>query len=538
VALTSKTAQSLEVLRAKIAHETSTLALVELRAAWEAWNWKAAQEDPWYFLTHLALTRNELAKEGEEYRPFPQKKYLRIMLDQWLSTDAKSADKIHVMLKSRQVMASWFACAMLLWHAITGKAVRCGWQGKKAEDTDQMLKRIFGMWERLPAVAREEAPCEPRFLHLRFPDNDSDIHAIPQGEAQVRQYTWRYFVSDEMAYQEDAGQAYFALLPALGERGMLWIISTAAPGFFETLYKAPIRIESYQEPMKGMKIWQTRTNTTVCDLNWRADEDHDEAWANAQAAKYNGRQSDVWRQEYEGDFAARSGGLVFPHFSLAKHVIPPLDPALIAEWPKWRVIDPGYHNACAVGWYAVNDGTLYLYRELYEVQLEVPRIAEKVKALSGKETYEYTLIDPSAFAYTLAGSGRSIADLFVAAGVRVNPAYRAGRKKDQIPAAAALIALDENMQTRFKVTSDCENFISEIQRYRWKTRRSDEQPQTEEPVKRDDHMIDTFLYICASVDPATAAPRKTAAAERWYSQATRFLVPGGANAMRGDWEEP
>lgn len=495
MAVSSKTAEALAVLTKVALREKNPEKLAVLKSDLEEWTWQAATEDPWFFLRKVALTRNENPDGETPYEPFPDKEYLKSLLRQWNRVLAKKSNRLSITLKSRQMMASWFYCAMFLWVCMTQRGKRCGWQGKKAEDTNEMLERIYGIWERLPESIRKKIPCEKRFMHLRFPLTGCDIHAIPQGPDQVRQYTWSYFVIDEMAFQDDSEAGYYALLPALGKHGAAFMVSTASPSFFETIYSQH-RVDSHTKEMQGVELWSNHNEIEAMFLHWSADPSKSEEWADAEAAKYGGRDSAFWRSEYEGDFGAMRGGLVFPQFSMDRHVIKSaVFKKVPNEWPKYRSIDPGYgESACAVGWYAVNpaDRMMILYRELYVRNQTVQEIAPKIKAMSGREEYEFTIIDPSAFAQTLAASGKSIADLFCAHGINVTPAYRDATKKHQIQAFADALVVRAWGEPSFKALDTCENFVNEMLRYRWREV-PDGSPKPETPIKVDDHMIDACI---------------------------------------------
>lgn len=235
--VSAKTAEKIRIIQARAKIERSPENLEVLSKALDAAKWEAAKEDPWFFMRALCKTQNENPEPGvDPFQPFPDFQYLHVLLDEWQKVDAKTSNKLLMIPKSRQMMVSWFACAMVLYWCLTKKAKRIGWQGKKAEDTNQMLLRIYGIWSRLPQAVRDENPCEQKFMHMHFPNTKCDLHAIPQGEEQVRQYTWSLFILDEMAFQVDAEAAYYALLPALGKHGMAVAISTAGPGHFEALY--------------------------------------------------------------------------------------------------------------------------------------------------------------------------------------------------------------------------------------------------------------------------------------------------------------
>lgn len=264
--------------------------------------------------------------------------------------------------------------------------------------------------------------------------------------------------------------------------------------------------ETHKTLMKGVEAWDNNNKFRVVKLHWSADPTKNEDWADRESAKYGGRQSAFWRSEYEIDFGARRGGLVFPEFHMERHVIVPLKDELLAQLPKWRSIDPGLNHACACGWFTVIDGVLIMYRELKKKGWKVNQFCQAMKALSGKEEYEFTMIDSSAYAATLAGGGRSVADLFVECGVAVNPCTKGGRKRDQIYALAELVAMRDHGEPRFKITNNCPEMIKEILQYRWKEER-DDGVVPEEPVKVDDDLLDTALYMAMAIDPNRVSSR-------------------------------
>ncbi|MBM3273874.1 MAG: hypothetical protein FJZ00_01880 [Candidatus Sericytochromatia bacterium] len=279
---------------------------------------------------------------------------------------------------------------------------------------------------------------------------------------------------------------------------------------------------THKRLMEGIECWENRNGVVVLKVHHTADPGkRSDEWIERESAKYGGRKSAFWRSEYDIDFGARRGGLVFSIFSPDRHCIPPFD--VPEEWPKYRVIDPGFRNACACAWFTVDyDGNMLLYRELYKQGWKIEALASSIKALSARERYEMTLIDPSAFAKTLAGGGRSVSDLFIENGVPVSPAYRASHKKDQFFPLNELLVPRENGEPCFKVFNSCETFIAEMLQYRWKEAR-DDGFEPEEPVKVDDHLIDCVLYMAAALDPRRVA--ETAKVRDplrpWYSGSER-----------------
>lgn len=236
MAISDRTKTALDTIMGLAAVEKDRAKLLKLKADYDAWSWIGAMECPWHFMRNFCKTRNEHATTEDPYQPFPDLDYLRNLLLTWQAVEAKPANRLLLVAKSRQMMVSWFACAMILWTCLCRRGKRVGWQSKKSEDADQMLERIFGLYARLPEAVRQANPCDRKEFLLRFPTTDCNVHAIPQGPDQVRSYTWSLFVSDEMAFQKDDDEAYYALLPALGKVGMGVLISTAGPGHFEQLY--------------------------------------------------------------------------------------------------------------------------------------------------------------------------------------------------------------------------------------------------------------------------------------------------------------
>ncbi len=307
------------------------------------------------------------------------------------------------------------------------------------------------------------------------------------------------------------------------------------PGSHKLLIKGHGRVD------RGLEYWRNHNGLAVMRLHYSVDPEKDEAWVEKAARAFpGGRNGPAWRGEMECDPDAHRGGRVFPDFAEATHVLH--DVEIGKDWSRYRVIDPGYRHECACAWFAIDDdGTIWLYREHYQSGWTVERNAAAIKALSGKENYEYTLIDPSAFQKTLAGGGRSVADLFVESGLVVNPAYRSSHKKDQIPALASLINLQDNGEPRFKVLSTCQHSIRELKNYRWRTTRSDEVDAPEEPVKIDDDLVDCCLYMAAAVDPDDVARQKARENRdpyaRWYTGKDRRRQRADDQRVRNLWHD-
>lgn len=258
---------------------------------------------------------------------------------------------------------------------------------------------------------------------------------------------------------------------------------------------------------KAMAAWRNRNGAHVVWLHHSADPSKDDLWASDFSKTFpGGRTGGAWRSEMDGDADAFAGGLVYPDFQPASHIIPYFDPP--AEWVSYRVIDPGLDNplACILVCLDPNTECLIQYGEHYQAGWsEIDRHAQRIKAMTGKHRVQYTLIDSSAFAKTLAGGGTSVADLFAQHGIAVSPARRVAHKRELIPAVAELMRVDDRGEPRMKVMDNCVHTIAELREYRWKPSPHEDRNNPDEPVDFNDHACDCWGYLAAAVDPRRAA---------------------------------
>ncbi len=136
---------------------------------------------------------------------------------------------------------------------------------------------------------------------------------------------------------------------------------------------------------------------------------------------------DLRRAYLEGDWDVLSGQFL-REFSRNRHVTPAFP--LPAWWRRFRSIDWGFNDPCAVLWHAVDgDGRVYTYRELYVRGVRADQVAGRILALSLGEEIAYTVASPDmwqkrgALLKSEGGfEGESIAELFALAGAPLTPA--------------------------------------------------------------------------------------------------------------------
>lgn len=185
---------------------------------------------PWFFLTEYAYTVDE-HDAIHPIKRFPDHPYLKTVTDMW------AENKLLVIAKSRQLMITWLMAGLHLWLALhTGKLIF--FQSKKEEDADAILKRAKVIYANLPRRLKwgtahkdiidmsQDPPIRDIYCHLEFPWLNSEIMAVPQGPAVLRSRTASAIFSDEMAFQEQAKEAFTASKPTIDGGGKFTGVST------------------------------------------------------------------------------------------------------------------------------------------------------------------------------------------------------------------------------------------------------------------------------------------------------------------------
>lgn len=225
-------------------------------------------------------------------------------------------------------------------------------------------------------------------------------------------------------------------------------------------------------------------------------------------------------------------GLVYPQFDRDFHVIPAID-----ELPEGvkvlQGIDPGIrHMTGVVFCYLDADDTLVVFDELAVRDLTVEQIAGELHARDSRwGVVPYPrIIDPSARNRQHV-TGHSVQhefqqqQIYTALGHNARP--------------AGINAVQERLERRepagLLVTASCVELIAEFGRYRWASPpRNAESRVREEPVRRDDDVIDALRYVCMS-DPVKPPPVRApeTAAQVWARKRLqrtleeRAVYPGG-----------
>jgi len=158
---------------------------------------------------------------------FPEKKYIRKITELWLTEERLLIEK------SRQMMISWWFMALNLWDCMFHEGRLSIIQSKKEKDANKLILRAWFIFKRLPNWMKPKHNFT--YCNLIFPEIESEILGIPQGEDTARMHTASRFTMDEMAFQTQAEGAYTAAKPTIDGGGKFLGVSSANPSFFELL---------------------------------------------------------------------------------------------------------------------------------------------------------------------------------------------------------------------------------------------------------------------------------------------------------------
>ena len=126
---------------------------------------------------------------------------------------------------------------------------------------------------------------------------------------------------------------------------------------------------------------------------------------------------DLRKAHLEGDWNVLAGQY-FKEWRQNRHVVEPFQ--IPENWRRFRSMDWGFNDPCAVLWYAVApDGRVYVYRELTTQEMLARDVARKVLELSAGESIAYTTASPDAWQKRGLQDidGESIAETFAVNGV-------------------------------------------------------------------------------------------------------------------------
>jgi phage terminase large subunit len=238
-----------------------------------------------------------------------------------------------------------------------------------------------------------------------------------------------------------------------------------------------------------------RDNPSMCDP-------HTGEWTPSGVIRINALQSLTglrYKRGYLGLWAGAEGA-VYEDFRPEHHVIQAFD--VPSTWRRFRAIDFGYTNPFVCQWWTMDeDGRLYLYREIYMSRRTVADHARQINQLSAGEKIEFTVADHDAEdRATLKQHGIPT----VAAKKDVSPGIEAVQMRLRSAGDGkarlyffedALVEVDTILIENKRPTST----IQELPSYSYPDG-VDGKPNKEQPIKDNDHGMDTMRYMVMELE--------------------------------------
>jgi hypothetical protein len=190
-------------------------------------------------------------------------------------------------------------------------------------------------------------------------------------------------------------------------------------------------------------------------------------------------------------------GLCLPHYNPEVHVIPPVIPP--ASWTHYRSLDHGFNNPTAAYWHAVDPktGVVVTYKEHYKSEWTIQQHAEYLLQQERELREDHEIIpflsvaDP-AIRQRSAVTGLSTQIEYGQHGIN----WALGNNEVH----AGIDKMDNYLRlNKWFITEDCPNLQKEARKYRWAQyatgKLRDKNNRKEEPMKKDDHGLDSTRYF-------------------------------------------
>ena len=196
------------------------------------------------------------------------------------------------------------------------------------------------------------------------------------------------------------------------------------------------------------------------------------------------------RQLLEGNWDVNEGA-AFTEFEVDKHVVIPFE--IPISWERVKGIDYGYASESSCIWGAVDpsDGTLIIYRELYQKGLTGVDLGERITQMELGDPYSVQgVLDTAAWART-GTTGPTVGESLVRAGHKLRRADK-NRIQGKIQIHEYL-KVQQSGRPRLQILNTCPNLIRELQSIPL-DRSNPEDVDTHAP----DHAYDALRYLIMS----------------------------------------
>lgn len=347
--------------------------------------------DPYSLLTQHLKTLDPVLGIA----PFPDWPHLRKLASGLLQS------RRILVVKSRQMMATWTSLGLLLHRAIFEKPGVYLLLSKNERAARELLDRLRFLIAGLPVHFRLQVGTNSA-EELEFDRKGTRILSLPATPDAPRMHSPAGVIWDEMAFTPNSEEIWAALKPALDSGGFFWgISSSGGPGnVFARLAKDPSQ--------HGLNsIW----------LHYSEHPLRDQAWVE-EARK--GLSVERWAREYEISFEAAEDR-VYPEFQQRTHVL--VEPFRVQpDLPIYRSVDFGFYHPVVLYFQKMTDDRIVIFDEWIGDRATLQDLIEAIQRKDAAHGFcerqvEWTSCDPAG--HSPGESGVSPIERLRKAGIKV-----------------------------------------------------------------------------------------------------------------------
>lgn len=394
-------------------------------------------------------------------KPFPDYDFARELVE------TLCHNRILIVGKSRQMMATWTVTAWIIWKAIHDDPGVYLLLSKGERDTLELVKRIKVMVVNLPDELKDQVRVKNKEVDFA---NGSRILPLPATEFAPRMHSPSGVFWDEMAFTPNSEGIWAAVKPAIDSGGCFIGVST--PNGTDNVF-----YQLYSDETNGF---------SKLKLHWKQHPMRGEEWLNE--AK-RGISEARWRQEYEVDFDVLADR-VYDEFDPEVHVLPQPYKWSADKGKTYRGIDFGYRHPYVVWVQVSTDGALTVFDEwegsdctVGEMEAAIRRIDAR-NGLSEKQV-TWSACDPAGAAAS--DTGVSAVDRLSKSGYKLF--WRSSEIMTGIELVKSLLR-DAAGKVRLRFSPAASRTIHHLRHYRWESAK-------DRPLKDNehDHAMDALRYL-------------------------------------------
>jgi hypothetical protein len=360
-----------------------------------------AQVDPFGFLQRLYTLDPVLGVAAFPAWPHLRKLTTALAGQQSEQVSDQWSHRRILVVKSRQMMATWTSLGLLLYKAIFGRPAVYLLLSKNERAARELLDRLRFLISGLPEFLRPRVGTN-NAAEMEFSLNKVRVLSLPATPDAPRMHSPAGVIWDEMAFTPRSEEIWTALKPALDSGGFFWGISTAAgPGnLFARLAKDPetwgltsVWLHYSEHPARGSE-WLETARKGLTPLRWA--------------------------QEYEISFETAEDR-VYPEFRQRTHVL--LESHRYQpDLPVYRSVDFGFYHPVLLYFQKTADDRVIIFDEWIGDRATV---ADLIAAIYAKDRahgftereVEWTSCDPAG--HSPGESGVSPIERLKRAGIKI-----------------------------------------------------------------------------------------------------------------------